>query len=95
MLFSKSWSEPRYIRRTRAYLQEARMAMLEHSIAAENYRASAAMYEDRIKRLELEIAHWEAVQRGETVSEPVSIEREDMKPSHVPHVAPVGVVRVA
>ena len=45
MLFSRifggSLSEPRYIRRTRAYLQEARMSVLEHTIAAEYYQSSA------------------------------------------------------
>ena len=52
--------EPTYIRRSRVYLQEARMAMLEHSIAAEHYRASADMYAERARRLEEEIAQWEA-----------------------------------
>ena len=63
MLFSKifggSLSEPRYIRRTRVYLQEARMAMLEHSIAAEYYQASAEMYATRAQRLEQELHDWE------------------------------------
>ena len=58
--------EPRHIRRARAYLQEARMAMLEHSIAAEHYQASAQMYADRARRLEEEIAAWEG---GGTVEE--------------------------
>ncbi|MGN1056601.1 MAG: hypothetical protein ACI4QS_07810 [Comamonas sp.] len=52
--------EPRYIRRTRVYLQEARMAMLEHSIAAEHYKASAEMYAERARRLEEELAMWQA-----------------------------------
>ena len=52
--------EPTYIRRTRVYLQEARMAMLEHSIAAEHYQASADMYAERARRLEEDIAQWEA-----------------------------------
>ena len=43
-IFGFGRSEPRYIRRTRAYLQEARMAMLEHTIAAEHYPSSAQMY---------------------------------------------------
>ena len=63
MLFSKIWggslTEPRYIRRTRAYLQEARMAVLEHSVAAEYYQASAEMYAARAQRLEQEIHEWE------------------------------------
>ena len=63
MFFSKIFgfgrSEPRYIRRTRAYLQEARMAMLEHSIAAEHYQSSAQMYAERAARLEDEIRAWE------------------------------------
>ena len=52
-------SEPRYIRRTRAYLQEARMAMLEHTIAAEHYQSSAQMYAERATRLEEELHAWE------------------------------------
>lgn len=56
--------EPTYIRRTRVYLQEARMAMLEHAIAAEHYQASADMYAERARRLEEEIAQWEAGRNG-------------------------------
>ena len=56
--------EPRHIRRARAYLQEARMAILEHSIAAEHYQASAQMYAERARRLEEEIASWEAMKNG-------------------------------
>lgn len=52
-------SEPRYIRRTRAYLLEARMAMLEHTIAAEHYQSSAQMYAERAARLEEELRAWE------------------------------------
>lgn len=63
MLFNKIWggslTEPRYIRRTRAYLQEARMAVLEHSVAAEYYQSSAEMYAARAQRLEQEIHEWE------------------------------------
>ncbi|WP_218240069.1 hypothetical protein [Comamonas fluminis] len=58
--FSFGFSEPRYIRRTRAYLQEARMAMLEHSIAAEYYQSSAQMYAERAARLEEELRLWES-----------------------------------
>lgn len=61
-IFGSSLMEPRYIRRTRAYLQEARMAMLEHSVAAEYYQASAEMYAQRAARLEEELLAWE---RGE------------------------------
>ena len=61
--------EPRHIRRARAYLQEARMSMLEHSIAAEHYHASAAMYADRVRRLEEEIAQWTANKDGGEVME--------------------------
>ena len=64
-------AEPRYIRRARAYLQEARMAMLEHSIAAEHYQASADMYAERARRLEEEIALWEVQKNGVEVMEPV------------------------
>lgn len=63
-LFSGSWREPQHIRRTRAYLKEAQMAMLEHTIAAENYRASATMYQERVQRLEAEIAAWQVAQHG-------------------------------
>ncbi|CAB5721757.1 Uncharacterised protein [Delftia tsuruhatensis] len=58
-LFGASLAEPRYIRRTRAYLQEARMAMLEHTIAAEYYQSSADMYAERAARLEEELRAWE------------------------------------
>lgn len=63
-LFSGGWREPQHIRRMRAYLKEAQMAMLEHSIAAENYRASASMYQKRVQRLEAEIAAWQAAESG-------------------------------
>lgn len=63
MFFSRIWggslTEPRYIRRTRVYLQEARMAMLEHTIAAEYYQSSAEMYAARAHRLEQELHEWE------------------------------------
>lgn len=62
MMFSKGkgrFSDPKHIRRARAYLEEARMAMLEHSIAAEHYQAMAVMYAQRVTRLEREIAEWE------------------------------------
>ncbi|MEX8193295.1 hypothetical protein [Comamonas guangdongensis] len=58
-IFGFGFSEPRYIRRTRAYLQEARMAMLEHSIAAEYYQSSAQMYAERAARLEEELRAWD------------------------------------
>jgi len=57
-IFGASLAEPRYIRRTRAYLQEARMAMLEHTIAAEYYKSSADMYAERAARLEEELRAW-------------------------------------
>ena len=63
MMFSKGkgrFSDPKHIRRDRAYLEEAHMAMLEHSIAAEHYQAMAAMYAQRVQRLERDIAEWEA-----------------------------------
>ena len=44
MMFNKGkgrFSDPKHIRRARAYLEEARMAMLEHSIAAEHYQAAS------------------------------------------------------
>ncbi|WP_284338003.1 hypothetical protein [Comamonas sp. NoAH] len=97
--------EPRYIRRARAYLEEARMAMLEHTIAAENYQASAAMYAERARRLEGEIALWEAGQKDADVMEPVyegaptSAEHGRLESSSK-HVLPkgksaVGIVRAA
>ncbi len=67
MLFSKGrgrFSDPRHIRRARGYLEEARMAVLEHSIAAEHYQAMAAMYAQRVARLEREIAEWEQAEAG-------------------------------
>lgn len=57
--FGFGFSEPRYVRRMRSYLQEARMAMLEHSIAAEHYQSSAQMYAERAARLEEELRLWE------------------------------------
>ncbi len=62
MLFSGgkgSFSDPKHIRRARAYLEEARMAVLEHSIAAEHYRAMWQMYSQRVQRLEKLLAEWE------------------------------------
>ena len=67
MMFSKGkgrFSDPKHIRRARAYLEEARMAMLEHSIAAEHYQAMAAMYAQRVSRLEHDIAEWEHGEAG-------------------------------
>lgn len=58
-IFGANLGEPRYIRRARTYLQEARMAVLEHSIAAEYYQSSADMYADRVTRLEEELRAWE------------------------------------
>ncbi len=100
-LFGKKFGEPRYIRRSRTYLDEARMATLEHSVAAEHYLAMAQMYADRAARLEKEIKAWEA---GELTSPEVpeslySVARP--KPQEVPQVTagsgplPVGVVRAA
>lgn len=98
MLFSKIWggslTEPRYIRRTRAYLQEARMAMLEHSIAAEYYQSSAEMYAARAQRLEQEIHDWEeqAFQRHSAAKGLVHARKEP--PAVVPTPTP-SVVRAA
>ena len=107
MFFSKIFgfgrSEPRYIRRTRAYLQEARMAMLEHSIAAEHYQSSAQMYAERAARLEEEIRAWEnnehyvpeiarpygaSVHAGQLAHKSINAES-------VPVTGAVGVVRAA
>lgn len=90
MFWNRMWSdmtEPRHIRRTRAYLQEARMAMLEHSIAAEHYQASAEMYAQRVARLEEDLRSWEVdrLQAGE-------VRRPELPPSGP---TPVGIVRAA
>ncbi|WP_200843864.1 hypothetical protein [Pantoea sp. 18069] len=100
MLFSRifggSLSEPRYIRRTRVYLQEARMAMLEHSIAAEYYQSSAEMYAARAQRLEQELHEWEeqAMRRHSAAKglTPARMEPTAVAPASVP--AP-SVVRAA
>ena len=94
-LFSR---EPRYIRRTRGYLQEARLAMLEHRIAAEHYQASADMYAERARRLEEEIAAWEAEhQSHDEVAESASVglgkQVSTARASGTP--ASVGIIRAA
>lgn len=100
MLFSKIWggslTEPRYIRRTRAYLQEARMAVLEHSIAAEYYQSSADMYAARAHRLEQEIHDWEeqAFQRHSAAKGLSASPVRKEPPAAVPTPAP-SVVRAA
>lgn len=105
MFFSSLFgSEPRYIRRTRVYLQEARMAMLEHSIAAEHYQATAEMYAERARRLEEELAHYEAQKHGAVVAGPASVgeaakysgpSRIDVTPPVVSGASGVGIVRAA
>lgn len=105
-IFSGSLTEPRYIRRTRAYLEEARMAMLEHSIAAEHYQSSAEMYAERARRLEEELQHWESQRdaaRGRRNGEesaapakfvgPAKLEAASVVPPSQP--ASVGIVRAA
>lgn len=96
--------EPRYIRRARAYLQEARMATLEHSIAAEHYRASAQMYAERARRLEEEINAWEAVKNGTEIVDHMSgmpaatlaaSRIESSKSVGDASKSPVGIVRAA
>lgn len=99
-------AEPRYIRRARAYLQEARMSMLEHSIAAEHYQASADMYAERAKRLEEEIAAWSASQSGAASDGHVAAPMvspstlaapcvDVTKPQHAKVPPSVGIVRAA
>ena len=69
------FSDPKHVRRARAYLEEARMAMLEHSIAAEHYKAMTTMYAQRVRRLEQEIGEWDAQYtgaRGVTSAAPVA-----------------------
>lgn len=104
-LFSGGLTEPRYIRRTRAYLQEARLAMLEHSIAAEHYQSSAEMYAERARRLEEEIKHWELLRDTERLQKtgqmPVSTPKagpaklEAATPLNATGGTPVGIVRAA
>lgn len=106
-IFSGSLTEPRYIRRTRAYLEEARMAMLEHSIAAEHYQSSAEMYAERARRLEEELQHWEAQRDAarvrRTSSEESAVAAKFVGPAKLeaaPAVQPsqpasVGIVRAA
>ncbi|MEG0149990.1 MULTISPECIES: hypothetical protein [unclassified Comamonas] len=101
-IFGRSLAEPRYIRRMRAYLQEARMAMLEHSIAAEYYQSSAEMYAERAARLEDELMAWE---RGEqhvpefmhrrAVHGAVAPKPVAMEPAPSPSGGSVGMVRAA
>ena len=104
-IFSGGLTEPRYIRRTRAYLQEARLAMLEHSIAAEHYQSSAEMYAERARRLEEEIRHWELLRDNErlqksgqlSVPTPKSgpAKLEAATPISSTGSTPVGIVRAA
>lgn len=105
-MFSLSfWSgEPRYIRRARAYLQEARMSMLEHTIAAEHYQASAEMYAERARRLEADIAHWETHKTGAICAQAAPTEgspavqqnhTESTKDQRGKHGPAVGIVRAA
>ena len=103
-LFGRRFGEPKYVRRARAYLEEARMATLEHSVAAEHYLAMAQMYADRAARLEKEIKAWE---EGDVTSPEVPDALFPLsRPKHlevppVPQVTsatgplPVGVVRAA
>ncbi len=95
-IFGGSLSEPRYIRRTRAYLQEARMAVLEHSIAAEYYQSSAEMYATRAQRLEQEIHDWEeqAFQRH-SVAKGLTPSRKEPTPAVPTSVPTPSVVRAA
>ncbi|MDH0848197.1 hypothetical protein N5D66_09635 [Delftia tsuruhatensis] len=103
-IFGASLAEPRYIRRTRAYLQEARMAMLEHTIAAEYYKSSADMYAERAARLEEELRAWEeSVEQARAAhgarrahakhGKPVTV--ESAAPAAAPSTPTVGMVRAA
>lgn len=101
-IFSGSLTEPRYIRRTRAYLQEARMAMLEHTIAAEHYQSSAEMYAERARRLEEELRHWEAEREAQRNGSAAAVTKfvGPAKLEAAPAVqstpaTPVGIVRAA
>lgn len=45
-----------HIRKAQEYLEEARLARIEHEVAAEHHAALGAMYAQRIARLEQQIA---------------------------------------
>lgn len=45
----------RYQKQARHYLETARLAALEHEVAAEHHAALAAMYRERAVRLEREV----------------------------------------
>ncbi|NDP39748.1 MAG: hypothetical protein GZ093_13510 [Rhodoferax sp.] len=45
-----------HIRKSREYLEEARVRRVEHQAAAEHHSALAKMYEERIARIEAEIS---------------------------------------
>ena len=96
-IFGFGRSEPRYIRRTRAYLQEARMAMLEHTIAAEHYQSSAQMYAERAARLEEELHAWEqGDQHAPAVPHHYDYPTRSVQKAVAVDTAPVsGVVRAA
>lgn len=101
-LLRGGFTEPRHIRRMRGYLEEARMAMLEQSIAAEHYHASAEMYAERVRRLQQELEHWEELrQTGRQTAKDLP-ERSTklagpsrLEPASVPPSPPVGIVRAA
>lgn len=64
--------EPRvdtYIRKSREYLEDAKVRRVEHQVATEHHSALAKMYTERISRIEAEIS--EALQvhssNGQTV----------------------------
>ena len=92
-------SDPKHIRRARAYLEEARMAMLEHSVAAEHYKSMTSMYAQRVRRLEQEIAEWEVQRLGkgaaasdtgpETEIAPVAVSQPVPAPRQWPQTAGV------
>lgn len=97
MLFFKGvgkLSDPKHIRRARAYLEEARMSMLEHSIAAEHYQAMAEMYAQRVGRLEQEIAAWESGAETALAQKPPARAAASAMEHHVPSPQrPSGVIK--
>lgn len=46
-----------HIRKSREYLEEARVRRVEHQAAAEHHSALARMYEERIARIEAEFSN--------------------------------------
>ena len=69
----------RHIRKSREYLEEARVSRVEHQVAAEHHQALTAMYAERISRIEAEISA--ALQTSSKSSQPVqAADNESVRP---------------